>query len=251
MSGNEIAEILSANFEMANFEFIEYKTPPEEGWDFVEEIFIAGKISVPVKKELAIGRILGEEVNNCRILANTPGGLMTPGILAQKAKKAAKDTPVKVKILGAKQIEKLKMGGVLGVAKGSKEEPKFIVLEYLASGKEKPIVLIGKGVTFDSGGLNLKSFDGMKGMYTDMSGGAAVISTLILAAKLKLKKNIVGLVPAVENMPSGSSYRPGDILKSMSGKTIEVLSTDAEGRIRADRTCNAKVLPLLSIVCEL
>jgi leucyl aminopeptidase len=156
---------------------------------------------------------------------------MTPKILAEKAKEAAKGTAVNVKILGSKQIEKHKMGGVLGVAKGSIEVPQFIIMEYFAAGKEKPIVLVGKGVTFDSGGLNLKPFDSIKGMHTDMSGGAAVISTLLLAAKLKLKKNIVGLIPAVENMPSGSSYRPGDILKTMSGKTVEVLNTDAEGRI--------------------
>jgi leucyl aminopeptidase len=231
MSKQEIAEILTTNFEMANFEFIEYKTPPEEGWDFVEEITIAGKLDDSIKKGGRTGQIQGEAINNCRILANTPGGSMTPKILAEKAKEAAKGTAVNVKILGSKQIEKHKMGGVLGVAKGSIEVPQFIIMEYFAAGKEKPIVLVGKGVTFDSGGLNLKPFDSIKGMHTDMSGGAAVISTLLLAAKLKLKKNIVGLIPAVENMPSGSSYRPGDILKTMSGKTVEVLNTDAEGRI--------------------
>lgn len=241
MSKREIAEILTTNFEMANFEFIEYKTPPEEGWNFIEEITIAGKVDNAVKKGVKTGQVQGEEVNNCRVLANTPGGSLTPEILAKKAKEAARGTSVHVKVLGSKQIERLKMGGVLGVAKGSTEEPRFIIMEYFASGKAKPIVLIGKGVTFDSGGLSLKSFENMKGMYTDMSGGAAVISTLILAAKLKLKKNIVGLIPAVENMPSGSSYRPGDILRTMSGKTVEVLSTDAEGRlILADALTYAK-----------
>jgi leucyl aminopeptidase len=120
----------------------------------------------------------------------------------------------------------------LGVGRGSDEEPKFIVMEYMAGGAEdQPIVLIGKGVTFDTGGLDLKSDTSMYEMHMDMSGGAAVIHALVLAAKLKLKKNIVALVPAVENMPSGSSYHPGDVLTSMSGKTIEVLNTDAEGRV--------------------
>lgn len=241
MSGQEIAELLGINFEMANFEFIEHKTPPEKGWDFVEEISIAGHIDGSVKKAIAAGQIRGEEINNCRILANTPGGSMTPAILAKKAKEAVKGMPVRVRVLGPKEISALKMGGVMSVAKGSHEEPRFIIMEYLPVKKEKPIVLVGKGVTFDSGGLNLKSFEGMKGMYTDMSGGAAVISALTLAARLKLRKNVIGLIPAVENMPSGTSYRPGDILKTMSGRTVEVSSTDAEGRlILADALTYAK-----------
>jgi len=230
MDSGEIAELLASSFEMANFEFIEHKTPPDQGWGFVEEIIVASKDSA-VKKGFGKGQAIGEGVNDCRVLANSPGGVLTPMILARKARAAAKNTSVKVKVLGVKEITKLKMGGVLGVSSGSSEAPCFIILEYLGAGKEKPIVLIGKGVTFDSGGLNLKPADSMQGMHTDMSGGAAVLSTMFLAAKLKLKKNIVGLIPAVENMPSGTSYRPGDILRSMSGKTIEVLNTDAEGRI--------------------
>ncbi len=230
LNESQLAEILAVNFEMANFEFIEYKTPPEQGWGFVEEIVIVSDASA-VKKGFVKGQMIGEGVNESRVLANTPGGVMTPGKLARKAKEAAKKTSVKVKVLGAKEINKLKMGGMMGVASGSREEPRFIILEYSGAGKERPVVLIGKGVTFDSGGLSLKPADSMQGMHTDMSGGAAVLSTLIMASKLKLKKNIVGLIPAVENMPSGTSYRPGDILTTMSGKTIEVLNTDAEGRI--------------------
>jgi leucyl aminopeptidase len=126
----------------------------------------------------------------------------------------------------------LGMGGVLGVGQGSDSPPRFIILEYMNGAKnEKPIILIGKGVTFDSGGLNLKPSDGIYEMHMDMSGGAAVIHTLIAAARLKLKKNIIALVPAVENMPSGNSYRPADVLRTINGKTIEVLNTDAEGRV--------------------
>lgn len=157
---------------------------------------------------------------------------MTPRRLAEEAKKAARGTRVKVKILGLKEIKKLKMGGVLGVARGSSEEPRFITLEYRGGPKrEKPIVLIGKGITFDSGGLMLKPGKYMTDMHLDKSGGAAVIYAITLAAKLKARKNIVGLVPAAENMPSGSSYRPGDVLRTMSGKTIEIGHTDAEGRV--------------------
>jgi leucyl aminopeptidase len=124
------------------------------------------------------------------------------------------------------------MGGILGVAQGSKEKPQFIILEYFKGvNTEKPLVLVGKGVTFDTGGLNLKPENYIYEMHMDMSGGAAVIHGMAAIARLKLPINAVGIVPAVENMPSGSSYRPGDLLKTMSGKTIEVLNTDAEGRI--------------------
>ena len=231
IKNKEIAEILAINFEMANFEFVKYKSRPKEGFNFIEEIQIINGNNEEIKSGFRKGQIIGEEINGCRSLANTPGGEMTPTVLANEAKKVAGKYGVKVKVFNKKEIEKLKMGGVSGVSKGSSEEPKFIVMEYLKGGKEKPIVLVGKGVTFDSGGLNLKPSDSMLEMHMDMSGGAAVIHALSLAGRLKLKKNIIGLVPAVENMPSGESYRPGDILKTMSGKTIEVLNTDAEGRV--------------------
>lgn len=245
----ELAEIIAANLELANFEFVKYKTKPEEGWNFVEEVIFYGKITTAMKRGAETGQRIGEETNACRSLANTPGGEMTPSLLAKEAEKATEGTKIKVKVLGVSEIEKLKMGGILGVAKGSKEEPKFIVMEYksLPAGRqgkaEKPTVIIGKGVTFDTGGLNVKPGDSMNDMHMDMSGGAAVIHTIILAAKLKLKKHLIALIPAVENMPSGESYRPGDILRSMSGKTIEVGNTDAEGRIiLADAITYAKTL---------
>ena len=249
----DLGWLMAVNFEMANFEFVKYKTAPEEGWPFIDEVVIVGKISAEAKKGFAAGGVVGEEVNKCRALANTPGGEMTPQILGEEARKVARGTKVKVTILGKKEIEKLKMGGVLGVSKGSAEEPRFIILEYWGvspseaapfavvateaesakdgAKKEKPIVLVGKGVTFDTGGLNLKPSQHIYEMHMDMSGGAAVIHAIVAAARLGIKKNVVGLVPAVENMPSGSSYHPGDVLVSMSGKTIEVLDTDAEGRI--------------------
>ena len=232
MKDSELAELLAINFEMANFEFVKYKSVPKEGWNFVEEVYVVGKVSKEIKDGFARGQIIGQEVNGCRVLANTPGGEMTPRILASEARKATNGAKVKVRILGATDIRKLKMGGIMGVAQGSDEAPRFIVLEYFGGPKtEQPVVLVGKGVTFDTGGLNLKPTEAIYEMHMDMSGGAAVIHAIALAAKLKLKKNVVGLIPAVENMPSGSSYRPGDVLRTMSGKTIEVLNTDAEGRI--------------------
>ncbi len=231
MTNGEIAEILAVNFEMANFEFIKYKTPPKIGWKFIEEIFVICDKTRSIKNSFVKGQAIGEAVNDCRVLANTPGGDMTPGLLAAEAVKMAKNTKIKTSILNENEIKKLKMGGILGVSRGSSERPKLIILEYKNGDNEKPIVLVGKGITFDSGGLNIKVENGLKDMHMDMSGGAAVICALVLAAKLKIKKNIVGIIPAVENMPSGASYRPGDILKMMSGITVEVVNTDAEGRI--------------------
>lgn len=232
LKSRDLAELAAVNFEMANFEFVKYKTKPPEGWNFIEEIFITGARSRDTQDGLGRGQMIGIEVNETRMLANTPGGEMTPKLLAVGAKKATRGAKVKTRVLGEREMKKLGMGGVLGVAKGSSEEPQFIILEYFGGKKfEKPIILVGKGVTFDTGGLNLKPSDYMYEMHMDMSGGAAVIHSVVLAARLKLKINVVGLIPAVENMPSGSSYRPGDVLRTMSGKTIEVLNTDAEGRV--------------------
>jgi leucyl aminopeptidase len=227
----EIASLIAQNFEMANFEFTTFRSKPKEGWPEVREVVICGKTNKTIHDGFKKGQIIGEYVNICRELANTPGGDMTPTILGSAAQKIARGTNVKVKVLGKKELEKLRAGAILGVARGSKEEPKLIVMEYRGGTSEKPIVLVGKGVTFDTGGINLKSGDGSLGMHMDMSGGAAVITAVTAAASLKIRKNIIGIVPAVENMPSGESYRPGDVLKSMSGKTIEVLNTDAEGRV--------------------
>lgn len=228
-----LAELMSTQFEMADFEFTKYKTSPKDGWNFVENIFVFSKEnSKKIQIALEHGKIIGEEINKARALSNTPGSDMTPARLAEAAAKAGKTCGFTVRALRENDIRKLNMGGVLGVSRGSAERPRFIILEYLKGPKtEKPIVLAGKGVTFDTGGLNLKPEQGIYEMHMDMSGGAAVIHTIAALARLKVKKNIIGLIPAVENMPSGSSYHPGDVLKTMSGKTIEVLNTDAEGRI--------------------
>lgn len=250
--------LAASNALIGGFEFIHYKTTKKERGKELDQLVLLGVSGEDVEMALTAALHLGAEVNASRVLSNTPGGDMTPTVLAKAAISAAKGTPIKVTVLGKKELQQQKMGAVLGVARGSREEPKFIVMEYWGAGKPQgkqgekpharrtadqnnPIVLIGKGVTFDTGGLNLKPSDGILEMHMDMSGGAVVIHTLTLAAKLKLKKDIIGLIPAVENMPSGESYRPGDILHSASGKTIEVLNTDAEGRlILADAITYAK-----------
>jgi leucyl aminopeptidase len=227
----EVTEIVVENYEMANYEFNHLKTKPKEGWDTVEEILSYTPVPLNLDAAVKKGQAIGQAVNECRTLANTPGGDVTPTTLAKAAKDAMKGLPVKVTTLGRKEMEKLGMGALLGVAKGSTEPPTFTILEYKGGGKSKPIVLAGKGVTFDSGGLNLKPTSSIYEMHMDMSGAAAVIHTVALAARLKLKKNVIGLLPSVENMPGTNAVRPGDILKSLSGKTIEVVDTDAEGRL--------------------
>ncbi len=228
----ELAELIAVNLEMANFEFTKYMTKPKEGWSALTDVVVVGKADKEIVQGFNKGKAIGEEVNATRTLANTPGGDMTPSLLAEAALEAAVGLPIDVKVLDEMDMEELGMGAILGVGKGSDDAPRFIVMEYNgASADEYPIVLIGKGVTFDSGGLNLKPSNAIYEMHMDMSGGAAVIHSIILAARLKLKKNVVALIPAAENMVSGSSYHPGDVLKGMSGKTIEILNTDAEGRV--------------------
>lgn len=234
MADTEIAEIFATNAEMAGYEYRQYKTRPEEGFRDVKEIVFEHVDGKGVHAGIARGKIIGEETNACRQLANLPGSDVTPATLAAEARRVARKLgkSVKVKVFGVPEMRKLRMGGVLGVGKGSSEKPRFIVLEYIGGRKgAKPVVLVGKGVTFDTGGINLKPEAAMDDMKMDMSGGAAVLHAFSVAVRLGVKRNIVVLIPSVENMPSGSSYRPGDILRSMSGKTIEVANTDAEGRI--------------------
>lgn len=240
LSPEEISSLVGQNLEMANFEFTMFKTKPKDGFTQVEEVLLCGKSSKSIEAAVKRGQTIGQAVNATRELANTPGGDMTPKGLAKAAKDAAKNLPITVTTLSRAQMEKLGMGALVGVGKGSTEEPTFTIMEY-KGGTGKPIVLAGKGITFDSGGLNLKPSSGIYEMHMDMSGAAAVIHTVALAARLKIKKNIIGLIPAAENMPGNQAYRPGDVLRSMSGKTIEVLNTDAEGRlVLADALTYAK-----------
>ena len=167
-----------------------------------------------------------------RDLVNTPGNIKSPAYLAEQAQAAAEESSLKCNILGQKELVKEGFGALLGVSQGSVREPHLIILEHHGGSKnEAPVVLVGKGVTFDSGGISLKPGEKMDEMKMDMAGGAAVIGTMLAAALLELPINLVGIVPTVENMPSGTAYRPGDILTSLSGQTIEVLNTDAEGRL--------------------
>ena len=177
-----------------------------------------------------------------RDLVNEPGNVKSPDYLARQAQIMAGEVGLKCTVLDKQQLEQEDMGALLGVAQGSVREPRLIVLHYQGGAEEdKPIALIGKGVVFDAGGISLKPGEKMDEMKMDMGGGATVLGTMLAASLLKLPVNLVGIVPAVENLPSGSAIRPGDILTSLSGRTIEVLNTDAEGRlILADALTYAK-----------
>jgi leucyl aminopeptidase len=167
-----------------------------------------------------------------RELANRPGNHCTPTMLGEQAEELGRTMKLKVEVLGRKEIEKLGMGSFLSVAQGSDEPPRFIVLRYEgAAATEAPVVLVGKGITFDTGGISIKPAGEMDEMKFDMGGAASVLGTFRAVAQLKAKVNLVGLIPTCENMPSGKSVKPGDVVKSLSGQTVEILNTDAEGRL--------------------
>jgi leucyl aminopeptidase len=186
------------------------------------------------KRAIRQGQAIANGMNLAKELANLPGNLCTPTYLAEQAEKLGKrhKHTLKVKVLEEKDLEELGMGAFLSVSRGSEQPAKFIVMEYSgASSKDKPYVLIGKGLTFDAGGISIKPAANMDEMKYDMCGGAGVIGTLAAAADLELPLNVIGLVPASENLPSGSANKPGDIVKSLAGISIEILNTDAEGRL--------------------
>ncbi len=179
------------------------------------------------------GKAIAEGINLTKLLADLPGNICTPAYLAEQALELGKKYPsLDISILEESDMEKLGMGALLSVSRGSRQPAKLITLDYRGGERNgKPIVLIGKGLTFDAGGISLKQAPGMDEMKYDMCGGATVLGTLLAAAQMQLPLNIIGLIPASENMPDGDANKPGDILTSMSGKTIEVLNTDAEGRL--------------------
>jgi leucyl aminopeptidase len=221
-----------------SFRYDEYITKTENGRannldiEIVEEDEKkANKISNGCK----FGIIIGQAQTLARTLANRPGNVINPPTLAEEAKRIARRTTgLSCTIFDRNQLVKKKMGGILAVGSGSKSEPRFIVLRYNGAGKTKnkpTVALVGKAITFDSGGISIKPAQNMEAMKLDKSGGIAVMATLAAAARMKLPINVYGLIPSAENLPSGTSYRPGDIVTTYSGKTVEIQNTDAEGRM--------------------
>jgi leucyl aminopeptidase len=183
------------------------------------------------RKAQTEARAISDGVRTVRDLGNGPGNLVTPTWIATKAREVAEQSGIKCTVYGRKEIERMKMGGLLAVNRGSAEEPKFIVLEYAPKKARRHVALVGKGITFDSGGISIKPAEKMEEMKFDMCGAAAVIGTIQAAARLELPVRITGVIPSTDNLPSGSAYKPGDIITMMSGKTVEIVNTDAEGRM--------------------
>ncbi len=243
LDANHVTQHVTEGLLMGGYEYHGLRKSPKHGWPEISRAtLLAATVTPDMRAAVKTGRQIAEATNQARTLANMPGSHMTPTVLAQAARQVAKQHKLAITVLHRKQMEKLGLGAVLGVAKGSTEEPKFMVLEYYGTKKSvAPIALVGKGVTFDTGGINLKPSQGMADMHMDMAGGGAVLHAIGAMAALKLPVNVVAIIPSVENMPSGSSYRPGDLLKSLSGQIIEVGDTDAEGRvILADGIAYAK-----------
>jgi len=232
---------LGENLELAQYEFKKYKTGGKKDDYELKEILVCG-VSAPAEKQsFSAGLTIGQSANLTRDIANTCGDDLTPTGLAQAAKDALKGTKATVKVLDKKAIKAEGMGLLEAVGKGANDDPNLIVIEYWGAGKPskttkdaealKPVVLIGKGITYDTGGLNVKPSGYMHEMHMDMTGGATLIGALHALATLGVKKNVVALIPAAENSISANSMRAGDIVTSMSGKTVEILHTDAEGRL--------------------
>jgi leucyl aminopeptidase len=184
------------------------------------------------EEALQRGIAIGEGMNLAKDLGNLAPNICTPAYLAEQAADIAKTYKLKVTVLEQKDMEKLGMGALLAVARGSRQPPKLIALEYWGgSKKEKPVALVGKGITFDTGGISLKPAAEMDEMKYDMCGAASVLGAISAAAKMRLPLNVIGIIPTTENMPGGNADKPGDVVTSMSGQTIEILNTDAEGRL--------------------
>ncbi len=226
-------ELLATFAVMAGYEFEEYRKKKGTKIKTLNLYIENKKEEAPVRRGVQTGGLIGRMTNESRNLGNHPSNVATPKHLAQFMLDTVKtETTLQAKVLGEKDMEKLGMGGVLGVGQGSEQESQFIVVEYWGTDKKTPpYVVVGKGVTFDTGGISIKPAPMMDEMKFDMSGAAAAFGAVRLAAAMKLPINVICLVPAVENMLGPNAYKPGDVLTAMDGTTIEVLNTDAEGRI--------------------
>ena len=237
VSPEDAAQALAEGLVLGAYRFDKYKSGNEKppALESIALLAADARQVAALRRGAKLGTVLGESANFARDLSNEPGGMCTPEHLASEARKLGRAHGLKVTVFAEKELEREKMGGILAVGRGSAHPPRLIVLEHGAPAKgarKRPtLAFVGKGITFDSGGISIKPAANMDEMKHDMSGGAAVLGALRAAALLDLPFHIVGLVPAAQNMPSGAAYVPGDIIKSAQGKTIEVLNTDAEGRI--------------------
>ncbi|MBW7889155.1 MAG: leucyl aminopeptidase [Bacteroidetes bacterium] len=219
--------------KLSLYKFDKYITKEKKDSPISQITFVHKNIiSQPFQNGIRDGIILADASIHARNLCNAPGNEIYPETLAKNAQALGRQLKFSVMVFGRQKIQQLGMGGIIGVSKGSEKEPRFIILEYGKKFQKKgTVALVGKGVTFDTGGISIKPAASMAEMKMDMSGAAAVIGTFHAAAKLKLQKHLIGLIPSVENMPSGTAVKPGDIIRHYNGKTSEVDNTDAEGRL--------------------
>jgi leucyl aminopeptidase len=226
------AEAIAEGAILGLYSFSKYKKPEYED---IDEILIVAKEGeeVPIiKSAIDKGKAVAQATNMARDMVNEPANYMTPTRMAEVAKEIATKYDLGLKIFDREDMEAMGMGALLGVAKGSNQPPKLVVLSYKGDeGSQRIMGFLGKGITFDSGGISIKASEGMEEMKDDMAGAAAVMTALGAIAQLKPKINVTAVIPTTENLPSGTALKPGDILKAMNGKTIEVISTDAEGRL--------------------
>jgi leucyl aminopeptidase len=244
------AQAITEGTILGLYTFAKYKKPEYEN---IKEMLIVvrEKEIVPIlERSINKGKLIAEAVNLARDMGNEPANYMTPSQMAEVAKEIAGKYDLEIKVLDRVDIEAMGMGALLGVAKGSNQPPKLILLSYRGDEySKKTLGFLGKGITFDSGGISIKPSEGMADMKDDMAGAAAVMTAIAAIARLKPKINVTAIIPASENLPSGTALKPGDVLKAMSGKTIEVISTDAEGRlILADALSYAQELGLSPLI---
>ena len=233
VSPKDVGQVVVEGAAQGAWTFTELKQKPEDAKPEVDALQVV--VDKGEASDAEAGRKIGDAVAAghalTRYLQMQPGNVCTPTYLAERAKELAKQHGFRVTTLDRAAIKAEGMGALLAVAQGSAEEPRFIVLEYKGAGDQAPVVLVGKGVTFDSGGISIKPAQNMEEMKFDMSGAAAVLGTFEALGRLKPRVNVVGLIPATENLPSGTAVKPGDVIRSHFGKTIEVINTDAEGRL--------------------
>jgi leucyl aminopeptidase len=244
------AQAVTEGSLLGTYSFRRHITSEAESGDIKELTVVTDGNVKALQRGVDRGSLLAEATNLARDMVNEPGNFMTPGDMAEMAAKLTETHQLELEVLEREQMQALGMGGLLGVAQGSQQPPKFIVLRYRGRGSDEvDIALVGKGITFDSGGISIKPSEKMEEMKGDMAGGAAVMATVSVIARLKPVLNVAAIVPATENLPSGSALKPGDTVTIMNGKTIEIISTDAEGRlILADALAYAGKLGVKRVV---
>jgi leucyl aminopeptidase len=232
------AQALAEGACLGTYQFLKYKGDAKPSK--LARVVVLGRAGQRVRDALERGGKVADAVAWARDLVNEPAGEKSPEDIAQLARQLARPRGLKARVLEGDQLVRERLGGVLGVGKGSVRPPRLLRLAYEPAGARTTLALVGKGVVFDSGGLSLKTAQGMETMKTDMSGAAAVIAAMSVLRDVGVRTRVLGFVPLVENMPSGAAMRPGDVLRIRNGKTVEVLNTDAEGRlILADALCLA------------